>query len=60
MAGERLLGCAGPGSSLMTPAGAEFVLGDFCHCVTAGIFPTITQFLNYPKKLQSPTVVVLN
>jgi len=26
--------------------------------VTAGVFPTVTQFLNYPRKLQSPTLVV--
>lgn len=37
----------------MTPAGPEIVLGGFCHCVTAGIFPIITRLLNYPKKLQS-------
>lgn len=62
MAGEPLagkpLGHAGPGSSRMAPAGLEFVPEDFCHCVTAGMFPTIAQFLNHPRKLRSPTLVV--
>ena len=35
-----------PGSSQgmldQAPAGLEFVLGDFCHCVTTGMFPTTT------------------
>lgn len=33
---------------------------DLCHCVTTGMFPTITRSLNYPRKLQSPTLMVWN
>lgn len=62
MAGEslsgKLLGPAGPGSSHTAPVELYFVLKDFCHCVTAGMFPTIAQFLNYPRRLRSPALVV--
>lgn len=51
-----------PGSSqnMLGQASAEGFSLEFCHCVITGMFHTITQSLNYPRKLQSPTLVVWN